>query len=219
MRQRYALDASVLASIVNSDDIEHFSCYSFFRNLDDDDMARWVVPGLIFFEFQATQSKRYRMLRPGQPVFRHAPLHYENTELYQVTKKFLVKVYDLNLYGKFSTLRGADLLYACIARVENIPLVTHDSDFDPYSKELTLIKPRDLARRTGTVTVQNGGKRYTVGYEVVKGDRVDTVRLDSGQATHCDGPGAKLMAQQLLREIVASGLADKLGLDKKNTPG
>jgi hypothetical protein len=29
LRQRYALDASVLASIVNSDDVEHFSCYSF----------------------------------------------------------------------------------------------------------------------------------------------------------------------------------------------
>lgn len=28
MRTRYALDASVLASIVNSDDVEHFSCYS-----------------------------------------------------------------------------------------------------------------------------------------------------------------------------------------------
>jgi hypothetical protein len=60
MRKRYALDASVLASIVNSDDIEHFSCYSFFRNLHDHDKAIWVVPGLIFFEFQATQSRRYR---------------------------------------------------------------------------------------------------------------------------------------------------------------
>src|SRR5207249_9438621 len=127
MRQRYALDASILASIVNSDDVEHFSCYSFFRDLDDDDKARWVVPGLIFFEFQAAQSKRYRMLRPGQPVFRRAPLHYENTELYHVTKTFLGKVYELDLYEKFSILNGADLLYACIARVEHIPLVTHHS--------------------------------------------------------------------------------------------
>jgi hypothetical protein len=58
MQKRYALDASVLASIVNSDDAEHFSCYSFFRDLNDDDKALWVVPGLIFFEFQATQSRR-----------------------------------------------------------------------------------------------------------------------------------------------------------------
>lgn len=54
MRKRYVLDTSVLVSIVNSDDAEHFSCYSLFRNLHDEDKATWVVPGVIFFEFQAT---------------------------------------------------------------------------------------------------------------------------------------------------------------------
>ena len=146
MQQRYALDACVLASIVNSDDSEHFSCSSFFRNLHDEDKAVWVVPGLIFFEFQSTQSRRYRDLRPGHPVFRNAPLYYENTELYHVTKKFLIRVTELKLHDKFSHLQGADLLYACIARIEGIPLVTHDADFDRYSKEITLIKPRELYR-------------------------------------------------------------------------
>ena len=214
MRKRYALDASVLASIVNSDDVEHFSCYSFFRNHDDNDEAYWVVPGLIFFEFQATQSKRDRTRLPGEPVFRNAPLHYENAELYHVTKKFLAKVYELDLYERFSRLRGADLLYACIACVEGIPLVTHDSDFDPYSKELTLIKPRDLMRKTGTISVQDGGELYTVGYEVIKDGSGGTVRLDTGQATHLGGLTAKVVAQQLLREMISSGLAKQLKLGR-----
>jgi predicted nucleic acid-binding protein len=144
MRQRYVLDTSVLTSIVNSDDSEHWSCYSFFQNLHDADNAIWVIPGLIVFEFQATQSKRYRERRPGQPIFRRAPLFYTNTELYHVTKKFLIKVYDLGLYDRFRFLKGADLLYACIAKVEGIPLVTHDKDFDRYSNEIQLIKPREL---------------------------------------------------------------------------
>jgi hypothetical protein len=143
-RQRYALDASVLASIVNSDDPEHFSCYSFFRNLHDQNKALWVVPGLIFFEFQATQSRRYRERRPGKPVFRYAPLFYTNTELYHVTKKFLTEVWELELYDKFSHLRGADLFYACIARVEDIPLVTHDAGFDRYGNDIKIIKPREI---------------------------------------------------------------------------
>jgi hypothetical protein len=147
VRHRYALDASVLASIVNSDDVEHYSCYSFFQNLHEDDKATWVVPGLIFFEFQATQSRRYRERHPGHKVFRHAPLFYTNTEVYQVTKRFLKQVYDLNLYDIFSHLHGADLLYACIARVERIPLVTHDGGFDRYKTEITLIKPRELYKR------------------------------------------------------------------------
>ncbi|OQW65114.1 MAG: hypothetical protein BVN28_02005 [Nitrospira sp. ST-bin4] len=212
MQKRYALDASVLASIVNSDDAEHFSCYSFFRDLNDDDKALWVVPGLIFFEFQATQSRRYRELHPDRSVFRPAPLFYENSEIYHVTKRFLKKVYELNLYDVFSRLRGADLLYACIARVENIPLVTHDSHFDLYSKELTLIKPRDLMRHTSKVTIQTDDKLYTVGYVEVEDGSGGTVQLDTGQVTHVGGLTAKMVARQLLREMIDSGLADKLKL-------
>jgi predicted nucleic acid-binding protein len=214
-RKRYALDASVLVPIVNSDDVEHFSCYSFFQNLHQDDSATWVVPGLMFFEFQATQSKLSRKRRSKHRVLRQPPLSYENTELYHVTKKFLMKVHELDLYNKFSLLHGADLLYACIARVEDIPLVTHDKDFDPYSKELTLISPREIygtgntPLETGTVTVKKTGKTYTVGYSVFRG----VVELETGQATHTVGPGAEMIARQLLREIVDSGLADqkKLG--------
>ena len=143
MKRRYALDACILASIVNSDDAEHFSCYSFFRNLHDEDAATWVVPGLIFFEFQATQSRRYRD-KNKEPVFRHSPLFYENTELYEITKEFLEKVWELNLYDRFNHLKGADLLYACMAYVEGIPLVTHDSHFDQYKEDIELIKPREL---------------------------------------------------------------------------
>jgi hypothetical protein len=210
------LDANILVSIVNSDDDEHWSCYSFFRNHDDDGMARWVVPGLIFFEFQSSQSRRYRQRRPGHPVFRHSPLNYENTELYHVTKTFLTKVYGFDLFNRFSSLRGQDLLYACIAYVEKIPLVTHDKDFDPYSKDLIIIKPRDvygtgdIPLQTGSVSVKKDDKIYTVEYEVFRG----VVRLKTGQATHTDQATAKVTAKQLLREIVGSGLADKLNLGK-----
>jgi predicted nucleic acid-binding protein len=134
VRKRYALDTCVLASIVNSDDAEHGSCYSFFLNLYDEDKTTWVVPGLIFFEFQATQSRRYRERRPRHPVFRNAPLSYDNTELHHVTKKLLDKVYELDLYNKFSLLKGSDLLYACLAFVEGIPLVTHDKNFNPTAR-------------------------------------------------------------------------------------
>jgi len=67
-----------------------------------------------------------------------------NTELYHVTGEFLARVWELGLYDRFSGLRGADLLYACIALVEGIPLVTHDADFDLYSDQIRLIKPREL---------------------------------------------------------------------------
>lgn len=216
-RCRYALDANVLVSIVNSHDPQHFSCYSFFRNINDGDKARWVVPGLIFFEFQATQSKLSRKQRTREKPFRWAPLHYENTELYQVTKKFLIKAHELDLYNKFCLLKGADLLYGCIAYIEGIPLVTHDRDFDPYSNELTIIRPcefygtDDVPLYRGTVKVEKNGRMYKAGYEVFRG----VVRLETGQATHFDGANAKFTARLLLREIVESGLAYRLNLHVK----
>lgn len=144
MKQRYVLDASILASIVNSDDVEHSSCYSFFRNLHDDDTAIWVVPSLVFFEYQATQSRRYREKGREDDVYRHAPLYVTNCELYEASRSFLLKVDKMGLYDLFSSLKGADLLYACIAKVENLPLVTHDRHFEKYAQEIELIKPREL---------------------------------------------------------------------------
>jgi len=218
-RQRYVLDANVLVSIVNSSHEQHFSCYSFFRNLDDSDKAWWVVPALAFFEFQATQSRLHRKNPLGSTVFRHAPLHTENSELYHVSPEFLGKVWNLDLYEKFSLLHGPDLLYACIAYVEGIPLVTHDNGFDRYSKELTLIKPRDLygtgdkPLRSGIVAVEKNGKVYRAVYEVFRG----FVRLETGQATHSDQSLAEHTARMLLHEIVNSGLADKLRLGTSST--
>ena len=92
--------------------------------------------------------------------------------------------------------------------------MTHDSDFDPYNEELALIKPRDLMKRTGRVTLKTDDKIYTVGYEEVKDGSGGTVRLHTGQATHVGGLAAKMVAQHLLREIIDSGLADKLGLGR-----
>src|SRR5439155_19534220 len=58
VRQQYALDASGLASIVNSNDAEHLHCYSFFLHLLDNDAATQLVQSVVLFEFQATEPRR-----------------------------------------------------------------------------------------------------------------------------------------------------------------
>ena len=144
MKRRLALDTSVLTSIVNSDDSLHQPCYQFFREHHDDDTAIWVVPGLIVFDFQATQSRRYREFHPDRKtVFRDAPLYEDRCELYDLSKEFLWKVGDLRLYDRFGNLKGPDLVYACIAKVEGIPLVTHDNQFNQYRDDIDLINPCD----------------------------------------------------------------------------
>jgi predicted nucleic acid-binding protein len=141
MRQRYVLDASMLGAVVNMDDPSHQDSYWYFKELHDADAATWVVPGLIFFEMQAMRARRHRERRDGSPIYRNLPLYFENTELYEVTQPFLQKVWEMDLYIKFGTLKGADLLYACIAHVENIPLVTQDHDFDRHADLLRIVRP------------------------------------------------------------------------------
>lgn len=143
-RKRYALDASMMGAVLNMDDPAHQDSYWFFMNLHDVDAATWVVPGLIFFELQAMRARRFRERRDGSPVYNRIPLFIENTELYEVTPVFLRKVNDLDLYRKFDTLKGADLLYACIAHVEGIPLVTQDTDFDRHGDLIEIIRPGSL---------------------------------------------------------------------------
>ena len=143
MRSRYVLDASVMAAVINMDDPERQSCYWFFQNLHDADRVTWVVPGLIFFELQAVRARRKRDRVEDRQPYGRIPLYMENSELYEVTNAFLKRVWDLDLYNVFQSLKGADLLYACIAKVENIPLVTHDKDFDQYEGTIQIIRPRD----------------------------------------------------------------------------
>ena len=143
MRLRYVLDASVMAAVINMDDPERQSCYWFFQNLHDADRVTWVVPGLIFFELQAVRARRKRDRVEDRQPYGRIPLYMENSELYEVTNAFLKRVWDLDLYNVFLSLKGADLLYACIAKVENIPLVTHDKDFDQYEGTIQIIRPRD----------------------------------------------------------------------------
>jgi predicted nucleic acid-binding protein len=142
MRLRYVLDASVMAAVINMDDPEHQSCYWFFQNLHDADRVTWVVPGLIFFELQAVRARR-KHDKVDRPPYGRIRYTWKTRNSMKLRLAFLKRVWDLDLYNVFLSLKGADLLYACMARVESIPLVTHDKDFDQYEGTIQIIRPRD----------------------------------------------------------------------------
>ena len=48
---------------------------------------------------------------------------------------------ELHLFERFVRLRGGDLIYACIAKLEDIGFVTFDHDFAPYASEIHIIDP------------------------------------------------------------------------------
>jgi predicted nucleic acid-binding protein len=133
MTTKKLTDASFLISAIRTCDEYHVQCYGFFQNHED---STWVVPTIAYFEYQATQS---RLKREGKKAYRE--LYIPNLEIYEISLKLIRKVSELDLPNWFEKLRGADLIYACIANIENIPLVTCDRHFDHYRQEIKVINP------------------------------------------------------------------------------
>lgn len=97
----------------------------------------WVVPTIAYFEYQAAQS---RLKREGRKAYRE--IYIQNLQTYEVSLNLIRKTAELDLANLFSTLRGADLIYACIARIEGITLVTCDErDFGPYRSNIAIVNP------------------------------------------------------------------------------
>jgi predicted nucleic acid-binding protein len=129
--KQFITDASFLISAIRDVDRNHDACYTFFKENED---SEWIIPTIAYFEYQATQS---RLKREGEKAYRE--LYIPNPKIYPITHELIKKVSKLDLAVVFEDLRGADLICACIAKIEEIPLITCDSHFNKYQKEIALI--------------------------------------------------------------------------------
>ncbi|TPW23420.1 PIN domain-containing protein [Marinobacter nauticus] len=136
MAESFLVDASFLVPAIRSSHEFHLPCYTFAEDHRD---AKWIIPNLAIFEFQATQSRRNRGDNDSREPYRH--IYWENAVPYEVGPELTKKAWELDLFNRFDRLKGADLVYACIAKIENVPLVTRDNDFSRYSEEITIINP------------------------------------------------------------------------------
>jgi predicted nucleic acid-binding protein len=108
---------------VHSRDSHHLACYSFWKNHQTD---VHVFPALAWFEVQATLS---RIERGGGRVLREMYLLDEKNYVLDIGEAFIQRAVAENLHNRFSTLRGADLVFACAAVIERASLVTCDAAF------------------------------------------------------------------------------------------
>ncbi len=91
-----------------------------------------IFPALAVFEVNATVS---RMHRDGEKILREFYLMDENALLYDLDQDFIYKSNDLFPRKGFDMLRGADLVFACIAFIESAYLVTLDKGFKKHVSE------------------------------------------------------------------------------------
>jgi len=136
MSKTYLVDASFMVAVARKTHEFHEPCYNFARQHAD---AVWVIPPMAMFEFHSSLSRRNKAENVADEGFRE--LQWPNARYYDIDQQLARKSWELDLFNRFANLGGSDLIYACIAVVESIPLVTRDSDFLLYSDAIVIVNP------------------------------------------------------------------------------
>lgn len=145
--KKFVWDTSAIINIKEPNSEGYSPSYSLIKDLSDG----WIpgpyeniFPSLAVFEVSAAVS---RMHRDGKKILREFYLMDENSILYNVDEDLISKSHKLFDKEGFSKLRGADLVFACIAHVEDAYLVTLDKQFDKdiakYIKVIDLNSSRE----------------------------------------------------------------------------
>jgi len=97
---------------------------------------RNIFPSIAAFEVDVSVS---RMLREGKKILRHFYIVDDHSLIYPIDQKLIRRCGDLVTMDGFSRLRGADLIFACIAYLESAYLVTLDGDFNGVSQHVKVL--------------------------------------------------------------------------------
>lgn len=132
--KKYLIDACILCGLANTKDMHHQKCKSFFKKYSK---AELFFPIHCLFEANATRLKRIK-----QGDFLGLPGKYtlKNKKFIDIDREFFNHCQRKNLFSKFSTLKGSDLIYACIAEIGNYILVTCDNHFNNYANKINILK-------------------------------------------------------------------------------
>lgn len=146
---RLVWDTSALLNIKEPNRDGYSPGHSLYKDLVDG----WIIepyfniyPSIAVFEVQASIS---RLHREGGKMLREFYIVSENSVVYSVDNNLIENSRELFAAPGFSQLRGADLIFACIAKIEDATLVTLDKGFAAVASEIDVLdlnESRDSAR-------------------------------------------------------------------------
>ncbi|WP_369176779.1 hypothetical protein [Candidatus Thiodubiliella endoseptemdiera] len=144
--RKFVWDTSAIVNIKEPNAEGYSPGNSFYEDFNDG----WIegeylniFPTLAVFEIQATVSKKHRK---GQRILRDFYLMDDNAISYDVNQELITKSIDLFTLDGFNNLQGADLVFACIAHVEDAYLVTMDRKLALHaSKQIKVINLNESA--------------------------------------------------------------------------
>lgn len=113
-------DTSALIALVRTAEVHHGIATEIWEEHRDEVS---IFPALAYFEFQAAVNA---IRRAGWKAIREMYLMDKKNIVLPLDAEFVQRCAEANLADRFSNLRGADLVFACAAALENATLVTFD---------------------------------------------------------------------------------------------
>lgn len=139
-------DTSALVNLKEKNEFGYSPADSLWKDLSDGWIVgpyQNIIPAISAFEiFAAVSNKNRRKEKMLHEFWIIGP----NEEIYDIDKSFIERSSSIVRMEGFDRLRGADLIFACIAKLENAMLVTLDNGFNHVANQITVInlnKSRD----------------------------------------------------------------------------
>lgn len=147
--RKFVWDTSALLNLKEADKQGFSPAYSLWKDLSDgwiEGPYQNILPAVGYFELQASISRRSR---EGDTILREFYILGEHEQTYPIDLDLIRRSNELVKESGFNKLRGGDLMFACIAHLEDAWLVTLDKGFAAVAdkvKVLDLNASRDRAR-------------------------------------------------------------------------
>lgn len=132
-------DSSAIANIKEPDERGYSPAYSLWKDLADG----WIVgpyeniiPAVAVFEVNNAVSRNHAR---GRQMLREFYLMGGHERIYPIDEHLIQSAAPLFAEEGFKNLRGADLIFACIAKIEGACLVTLDNHFEHVSTKIDVL--------------------------------------------------------------------------------
>ena len=137
--KRFVWDTSAILNIKEPNENGYSPGYSLMKDLSDGSIPgpyQNIFPAIAAFEVDASVS---RMHREKKKILREFYIVDERAVVYPIDLDLIRRCNALVTMDGFSSLRGADLIFACIACLEDAYLVTLDGGFNQVSHHLRVV--------------------------------------------------------------------------------
>ncbi len=137
--KKFVWDTSAILNIKEPNAQSYSPGNSLMKDLSDGWISgpyQNIFPAIAAFEVDASVS---RMHREGKKILREFYIVDDCAVIYPVDQELIRRCSDLVTMDGFSKLRGADLIFACIAYLENACLVTLDGHFNGVSQHISVL--------------------------------------------------------------------------------